>query len=302
MPIGGRGNPGLGSGPPRYTGSFLLAFRDGLARIRWQMQRLVGDIAYCADAEGREHVVGVENLYRRCRRSPRETWHELVDDFLRTVQDVEQSENVPADLERVATQLLPRIGHPIFLGPEQVKVWHHPLVANDLVTNLVIDYPDRMCYVTEPLVADSGRPGADWLEQAKANLLARTPADCIRVIHDESGMRACGVGDAYDSSRALLMDRLLPEFSKSGYLLIVPGRDELLILPVTAQAIPHIHLMKVLAEKNFRTAPYPISDEVFWLHEGTWHRFPIALQSQEVTVQPPAAFVEVLSRLTAPGD
>ncbi len=110
----------------------------------------------------------------------------------------------------------------------------------------------------------------------------------------------CGVADAYDSSRALLLDALVPESRGEGYLFIVPGRDELLVLPVTPQSIPHIHLLKVLAEKNHKSAPYPISEEVYWSHAGVWHHFPIDIRTEEVTVEPPQAFVEVLSRLTPP--
>jgi len=157
-----------------------------------------------------------------------------------------------------------------------------------------------MCYVTEQLMAASGRPGSEWVERAKANLLARTPADSFQVIHEN---RVCGCA-AWPTPtirrEALLLDALLPEVRSEGNLLIVPGRDELVVLPVTLASIPHMHMLKALAEQNFKSAPYPISDEVYWVHEGAWHRFPIDIRSQEVNVEPPAAFVEAISRLTPP--
>jgi hypothetical protein len=161
-----------------------------------------------------------------------------------------------------------------------------------------------MCYVTEKLLGDSGRPGEEWLEQAIRNLHDRTPENPLRIIHEQSGMLLCAVADAYDSSRALLLDVLLPELDSLGCFVALPGRDELLVLPVTPTAFPHVHLLKVLAEKNFKTAPYPISDEVYWVCGGTWRRFPIAIKGCDVTVRPPEEFIAALEQLqdNAPGE
>jgi hypothetical protein len=147
------------------------------------------------------------------------------------------------------------------------------------------------------MVADSGRPGAEWVERGLANLAARTPPDCLQLIHEESGMRLCGVGDAYDSSRALLLDTLLPEGSAEGFFVALPGRDEMLVLPVTGPALAFLHLLKGLAEKNYKSAPYSISDEVFWVRAGAWRLFPVRLKGDQVTLEPPEEFVAVLRRL-----
>lgn len=293
----GRSDPGMGSGPARYPGSFLLAFREAAVKLNWQFQRLQNDMARCLDAEGQEHCVGVENLYRRARRTPREQWPELIVEFLQTISSAETGENLPANLEACGEQLLVRLGKPIKLDTDDARVWSQPIDGTDLVANIVIDYPNRMCYVTEQLVETSGRPGSAWFEQARANLLARTPADCFNVVHEESGMRVCNVSDAYDSSRVFLLDELLPQSQDNGCLVVIPGRDELLVLPVTVQAIPHMHHLKVWAEKSHRNAPYPISDEVYWIHAGVWRRVPIEIKTEEIAVQPPAELIEVLNRL-----
>lgn len=293
----GRSDPGSGSGPPRYPGSFLLAFREAAAQLNWQFQRLANDMAGCIDAEGKEHFVGVENLYRRAKRTPREQWPQLIVEFLQTVSVAEKADNLPGNLAEVAEQLRVRLGKPIKLDDEEARVWSQPIDGTDLVANIVIDYPNRMCYVTEQLVEASGKPGSDWFKQGCANLLAKTPADCFQILHEESGMRICNVADAYDSSRVFLLDSLLPETAASGYLVVIPGRDELLVLPVTMQAIPHMHLLKVLAEKNHRGAPYPISEDVYWIHEGVWRPVFIEIKSDEITVQPPPELIDMLNRL-----
>ena len=297
MPPRRRSDPGLGSGSPRYPGTFLLALREAAAGMNWQVGRWVGDLVVCVDGAGQEHLVGLENLYRRARREPRETWPELIADFLSTVVTAHQDPGLPTNLAEVTDRLLVRVGHPLQKMPEAIQIFSQALPATDLVVNLVIDYPNRMCYVPAHLVADSGQPESHWVEVGLANLQARTPADCFQVIHEESGLRLCSVADAYDSSRALLLDKLLPEFRAHGYLVVLPGRDELLVLPVTARVFPHIHLLKVLAEKSHKSVPYPISDQVYWIHEGAWHHFAIDLRPQEAVLEPPPEFVAMMDRL-----
>lgn len=296
MELRGRSDPGRGSGGPRYPGSFLLAFREAVQSLGWQFERLQRDVAFCIDSKGEERMVGLENLYRRARRTPREEWPELATGFLKTLE-LAADEEPPERLEDAAEHLLFRLGRPLEVTKED-RVWSQPLAGTDLVVNLVIDYPDRMCYVGERLVEESGQDGAHWLARAEANLLARTPADCFVVIDEESGIRMAAAADAYDSSRALLLDRLLPECRESGSLVVLPGRDEMLVMPVTPQSVVHFRRMKLLAEKNFQTAPYPITDELYWVHEGTWRRLVVELKPPDtVNVYPPPELVELLNRL-----
>jgi hypothetical protein len=292
-----RSDPGQGSGPPRYPGTFLLAFREALAGLGWQVRQWKGPMVECTDADGQEHVIGLENLFRRARQVEREQWPALVTDFLNTVGDIDPEETLPGNLEDVADKLLVRLGPPIKKVPDEARVWSQPLEGTDLWINLVVDYPNRMCYVTEELVRNSGQPGSRWLEAALANLQARTPADGFQVIDEDTGLRICCVADAYDSSRALLLDRLLPEAAADGCFVSLPGRDSLFVLPVGAKALGQVHLLKVLADKNYQSAPYPISDEVYWVRAGVWRRFPIRIKGEEITVEPPAEFLDILNRV-----
>src|SRR6266436_4588988 len=179
MPSRGRSNPGHGSTPPKYPGTFLLAFREAVAGLGWQVRKWMGHLVECTDPEGREHVVGLENLFRRARQRERETWPALITEFLQTVTAGGEHEAMPAELAAAADQLLVRLGQPLKAMPNEARVWSQPLAGTDLCINLVIDFPNRMFYVTEKLVEDSGKPGEEWLERALANLRARTPADCF---------------------------------------------------------------------------------------------------------------------------
>jgi hypothetical protein len=296
-----RSDPGKGSAPARYPGTFLLAFREAAAGIGWQVRRWKGALVECVDGEGKEHVVGLENLFRRARQAERETWPALIADFLSTVSNIDPDENLPENLEAVARQLLVRLGPPIKQVPRDATVWSQEVPGTDFFINLVVDYPNRMCYVTDRLVEESGRAGNHWLEVALTNLQTGTPADCFQVVDADSGLRICSVADAYDSSRALLLDRLLPETAADGCFVSLPGRDSLFVLPVGLKALAQVHLLKVLAEKNYQSAPYPISDEVYWVRGGVWRRFPINIKGDQINVEPPGEFAPILERL-APED
>jgi hypothetical protein len=296
-----RTHPGQGSGPPRYPGTFLLAFREALAKLGWQARRWLGPAVECSDAQGREQVVGLENLFRRVRSEDRSTWPDLIAGFLSSVAS-EQIDNPPSDLDAVADRLLVRLGPPLGQRVGGLDVWHQPLGETGLGMNLVIDYPQSMSYVTEEMVNKSSRPARDWIEQALANLAKQTPADCLQVIDCDSGLRHCAIGDAYDTSRALLLDKLLPETTEEGYFVALPGRDQLLILPVTPAGLASIHMLKMIAEKYFKTAPYSISDQVFWVLKGQWYPFRVEMSKEKVSVHPPDEFLPVLQRLAPEQD
>jgi hypothetical protein len=300
MPSNNRSNPGLSSGPPRYPGTFLLAFREALGNLNWQARRWLGDAVACVDSEGEEHLVGLENLYRRARREERESWPALIGDFLTKVREAENARVADVDLAAVADHLMVRFGRPIVNRSTPSPPWWQPVEGTELGVNLVIDQPDTMVYVTEEMIAASAKPGEEWLAKALKNLRGRTPADCLEIVHEESGLRLCSVGDAYDSARALLVEDLLPESAPAGVLVAIPSRDELLILPVEPKALIHLHLMKMLAEKNYQNAPYAISDSVYWSRAGSWQVFPVTIRKDKVEVKPPSEFLDLVSKMTPP--
>jgi len=297
MGIHGRSNPGSGSSPPRYPGTFLLAFREALDQVKWTARRWLGDAVECLDAAGEVRTVGLENLFRRVRRESRENWPGYIADFLSKIGDSEKALQMETDLASAADRLLARLGQPFADLPNSQKVWSTPLAGTELILNLVIDHAETMTYVTERLVQESSRPGEEWLERALVNLRGRTLPEVFQVIHEDSGMLLCNVGDAYDASRALIVDELLPEYRATGYFVAVPSRDELMVLPVTPRGLAHLHLLKLLAEKSYKSVPYPISAEVFWVRDRSWLVFPISIQKDEVTIRPPPEFSPLLASL-----
>jgi hypothetical protein len=77
----------------------------------------------------------------------------------------------------------------------------------------------------------------------------------------------------------------------------IPTRDWLFCRPVTPDGLPHFHLLKVLAERNYQNEPYPIPDEIYWVRDHKWERFPIELADSEVRRMPPSGFLEAIGEL-----
>jgi hypothetical protein len=80
-----RADPGTGSGPPKYPGTFLLAFREAVAELNWQIRSWTSQLVECADDKGLNHSVGLDTFYERVRPSPREEWPALIAQLLRTL-------------------------------------------------------------------------------------------------------------------------------------------------------------------------------------------------------------------------
>ncbi len=273
----------------------MLALREAFARLGWQAVAWKGSYVDCVDATGRPHQVGLDNLYRRLRREARGTWADQIADLLGSVPP--EAIEPPADLSEVADRLLVRLSQPIKSDNSAIDVWSQTLVNHQIVATLVIDYPSSMSYVSAAMIAASGQSGEFWLRRGIANLLEKSKPDGLPIVHEESGLKQGQFGDAYDSSRALLLDELLPGHDEFGFYVIVPSRDHLLVLPISAPTLPLAPWLRAIANKTHHEMPYPISPELYWVRGGVWRHFVIQMNGDGVVVQPPPEFAEVLDRL-----
>lgn len=295
MPSVSDNNPGTGYGGSRYPGTFLLALREAIARLNWTPTTWKPGSVECVDAAGKSQHIGMDNMFRRLRHEPREKWADLLFDVLGSVPA--EAATPPANLHDVADRLLVRLGPPSAFQAGEPKIWSRPLIAGHLDALLVIDYPSSMSYVSEKLIAESGEDADYWFARALENLRAKTGPDCIKIVHEETGLMQAQVGDAYDSSRALLIDALAPGHEENGFFAIVPGRDHFLFVPISNETMVVAPWLRAIAGKTHRDMPYPISPELFWVRGGVWHLFEIATEGDDILVKPPPEFTDVIARL-----
>jgi hypothetical protein len=283
-------------GPSPYPEEFLLAFDEAVRRLGWQVRRWEGGGVECLDETGKECTFGLANVYRLLRGVEESQWPAFLAGHLRRVRAALGEATEDGGLHELADRLMARIGPPFNLGAEGKGPWSQPLDDTGLVVNLVIDCTETMRYVTGEMVRESGRPGSAWLDIALENLRGRTSPDQLEMV-EEVGVLLCTTGDAYDAARALVVEYLLPEYAERGYLLSIPNRDRLLLLPVEAEALARLHILQFAARQSHAEAPYPISDEVFWVRDGVWRRFGIEFKDGTLSVTPPPEFAEVLEEL-----
>jgi hypothetical protein len=301
-----RSHPDPNLDAAKIPGSFRTAFAAALADVGLTVKQWQGINVTCTDANGEERSLSLGNIYRRAQNADRADWPAIITEFVQSVTEATEQEVLPENLDDVADQVMVRVGQPFPKGMADDMPWHRQLGQTGLIVNMVIDHPKHMAYVTTSLVEKSRRGIDEWLESARSNLLAQTPAGYLESINDEVDIRIGCKGDAYDAARALILDELVPNMTKYGFFVAVPSRDLLVVQPVTAKALIHVHALKRFAADHYEKQPYPISDEVYWIRRGEWVRFPIEITKDSIRVMPPDEFVEeVMNRMSPeelPGD
>jgi hypothetical protein len=146
------------------------------------------------------------------------------------------------------------------------------------------------------MLKKSRKKGEDLLDAALENLRKATPGDYFERASDELDIYVGSLGDAYDATRALLVEEMMPE-SPAGYWVALPSREELAVWPVSFEALARVHVLKMFAEENYREHAYPITDEVFWVWHGAWYRFGISLKDNDLVIDAPDPFGEALQEL-----
>jgi hypothetical protein len=263
---------------------------QGFTVTRWYEDGLGLD---CESADGQSRYLGFSNLYRKCLDADRSEWPTIIDDFLEVIMlTVEQKDSqIPDDLAQATDRLLVRVGKPFEIkdgkGP-----WQKRLPGTELVLNLVIDSPRFMTYVTLDAMKKSDRPAGEWLDTALTNLKRTTPDDWITIL-DDTGILCGHCNDSYDAARALILSELR-EPAPTGWLVCIPARDWMFALPATLDKLEKFHLLKVLAEKNYESKPYPVSDEVFWVRGRKWQVFKMEIDAEGVRVYPSDEFARAL--------
>jgi hypothetical protein len=281
-----------GGGYPR---EFVQAVKEAIAHLGWKVKGWEPGCVVCVDQEGGDSRLGLDNVARRCREMEPGEWVGFITDHFRRVSDGTQRARRSEDLHSVAHRVLVRLSQPLSDRQMAEMVWWKS-VEEKVVVVLVVDHPDSMSYVTRRMVEESGEPGEHWLEVALENLRGQTNPEMLEPIDADTGILLCCTGDAYDAPRALVLDSLLPE-APFGALVGVPNRDRLLVLPLQPSALAKLHFVKLVAQQSYRQAPYPISNEVFWVRDGRWLRIPVEIRGTNINVTPPDEFVAVLQQM-----
>lgn len=263
---------------------------NGLALKQWRDDGLEVE-----REDGKNQFIGLSNVYRRVITSPAELSERLVREFFANmhVANTEQFDRIPDRLEDAVDQVRARLGRP-FADSDHAP-WQTPVDgADDLAISLVLDFPTMMAFVTPAMAGTTDTPMDEWVQRGLENLKASAPEGWLRLAHPDEGIYLGHENDSYDAARALVLCDLTG-CDDLGWMVCVPARDWLFARKVDQEGLNYFHLLKIVAERAYAEQPYPISDEVYWVRPGgRWMKFPIVINEQQVTVTPPAEFVEAL--------
>jgi hypothetical protein len=264
---------------------------EAVGRLGWQHAGWDGEMAVLIDDKGRESNFGLENIERRLEPLPEEERVNRLVQHLRGLQSVRPPSSLAAARERLLVRL-----RPAFEDDDVSKhVWSAPLGETGLIHVLVIDQPDAMTYVTNDMIEGSGRTGEEWLTFALENLRAVTSSDLLVELDEDTGVAMCGSGDAYDAARALVLDKLFDEPAPLGFILSVPTRDRLLAYPVDENFLDSRFVTLLIATLGMHMKEaYPISDGLFWVHDGEWESIGYEYADEELTAELPPGLQSVL--------
>jgi hypothetical protein len=292
-------DPGTGT-PTTLPGGFRAAVSEQLAALGYRVAAWQSDGMDVVGPDGKEHSIGLSNLYRRAKATDRPEWPRMIREFLNHLTQVDPERDVPDNLATVIDQLRPRVGRP-FGRERTIRPWALPLSGTDLEIHLVIDREHTMTYVTEEMFKTTATPAEDLLDAAVENLRQATPDDFLERVSDEIDIHIGHTGDGYDAARCLLVEELMPE-NAAGFWVAVPSREELVVWPVSLVALRQVHVIKMYTQDSFKKHAYPISDEVYWVRDGEWFPFGIRLEGNTLAIDAPEPFAEVMEQLGAEPD
>lgn len=308
---------------------FVETFGQIVIALGLQALRITEGQVILADADGNDCSVPIYALFQQIGKEDPEQWPNLIKQFLNSSGPSALARAKKAILRENADKLLPCF-KPSSIGKVK-ECWLQPLVKQDSTQNvlssalnlksrqgsqstkvvdspdnqsaladlpyltLVIDMPESMAFVTQEMLDKSGQPATEWLMVAKRNLRTLTPSDWFEVVDQKSGICTAKVHDCYDAPRMLLLDELLPEQADRGWFVAPVSRDNVYFVPASAEiANQYVSPMKRIAEEEFQSADYALSDEIFWVYEGQWYHYAmIEVIEGHGTVVAPQEFLQV---------
>jgi hypothetical protein len=316
----------------RLVGAATLALFEACSEMGINIDTAGPEGFGLSDGKGNKVDVPLYRLLGEIRGQDEARWPELIRTFLDGVGPAaitRVQEVLDAGLQKNKDRLMPCI-KPGQMATDTPKYWSQPLcrmeAQQDVLVNafgpkenyeeaarrvrkaardrsdrpallsvlIGIDLPTTIAYAYVDMVEKSGRPGDDWLRLARKNLLNRTPDDWFAVVHEESGILGTMAEDSYDASRALVLDELLPGRADRGWFVAPISRDEVYFVPATAKSSAGpIRTLRNVALKESGKSNHALSDDVFWVYQGTWHHYPfVEIEGNAIGI-PPEEFQRV---------
>ncbi len=139
-------------------------------------------------------------------------------------------------------------------------------------------------------------------DAARANARATAPLEVESLTIDGAGLFALFGPSYYTSTHVLwLAEHLaaIPGYvAANGALVVLPHRHLIAVHPIeSAAVVDAAGTLLRFAARQFETCPGPISDQLYWWHDGALHRLPSDSVGETLQVFPSDGFAALLDRL-----
>lgn len=137
---------------------------------------------------------------------------------------------------------------------------------------------------------------------ARANARAAAPLEAEGFTIDGTGLVALFGPSHYTATHVLwLAEHLaaIPGYAPAnGALVVLPHRHLIAVHPIeSAAVVDAAGTLLRFAARQFETCPGPISDQLYWWHDGALHRLPSDSVGETLQVFPSDGFAALLDRL-----
>lgn len=179
-------------------------------------------------------------------------------------------------------------------------------VADGLVETVMTERGSQPFLGAEPV---SAADALGWgvaehvvFDAARANARAAAPLEAEGFTIDGANLIALFGASHYTATHVLWLAEHLAEIpgyaAANGALVVLPHRHLIAVHPIeSAAVVDAAGTLLRFAARQFETCPGPISDQLYWWHEGALHRLPSDSVGETLQVFPSDRFAALLDRL-----
>lgn len=257
---------------PSQVEEFLVSFEAELAAFPEveYLGLLPGQFTGLLRVGGQETPVPLQGLYRQVQAYS-DRLGVLVQQLIEEIKEVGLDHLEDHQFGSVATAILPQVRSRAWLTEQGLfgdgALVHRPL-CEELMVVYVIDDEHTMVFVCRAHLKQWGRTSEDLHSLSISNLARLGGSEQLKQMAQAESVLV-QTGDGYDAARVLLLEDF------DGMLVALPDRDTLwigqdpAIEPDAKRPARRLMALSAAAETMARSAPHPVSEQVFRVRGGT---------------------------------
>ncbi|MEN0065123.1 MAG: hypothetical protein AAGA48_23470 [Myxococcota bacterium] len=175
-----------------------------------------------------------------------------------------------------------------------------PFIEGHLYLAVAADVDGTLSLVTEDDLEDLDLTLDEAFDVAWAGLREVAHPGELREVDTLPELRYLDAADGLASSRMMVLPELMEPLPFGGVIVAVPEPDQLLCAPMeSAASIDGLQSLASALGHFESTKEGLLSDQLFWFDGQQWHPIPVEHGDEDITVHPPDAFVQMMSRLAS---